>query len=622
MPLLLLLLTLSGSIWLDVPFVRQERNGCGSASIWMILHYWNAPSVPEVEEIQRELYSVEAGGVYARDMEEYLRRREFQVFTFSGTWADLAGHLSKGRPLIVCLELNARGVPLHYVVVAGFDDSLGVVLINDPARRKLFAMDRKEFEQDWRGTDNWTLLALPEKQGTPDEVRPTTRQFGDPILLESASRAFREERLDDAKRYLRSDLRHNPSDSYASDFLATVYYLQGNTEAALKYWNLAGKPALRNILVDPPLLTNPVLLNRAFTFVPGDIVSLETYRTTQRRLDGAEIFPRHEFTLSPADGDDFDVTLHASEDNGPSFIAWLRGLPYQTVYPEWSNVHGRTINLRSLLRWDGKKRREQVLLSGPLRQDIGLRYIISLDHRSEDWIRDNVNFTLHKSEIAADVHSIESGRWAWTSGGSLSQRSFTNTWAGGTVAKYKGALDYRILDIPEHRLRMDSSADIQLGRFAGSTPRRFEKAEASVAMRWQSRPSGHDDEIRVLLRAGSIFGDPPFDERFAVGMDRDTDLWLHAHSATINGFKGAALIGNSFVLLNTQFDKALCRTNLFQLYLGPLLDIAHVASSSGPSFDAGIQLRVSVLKSFSVGFSLAADLRSGRAAFFGTSALP
>jgi predicted double-glycine peptidase len=619
MRLLLLWLTMSGSLWVDVPFVKQEKNGCGSASVWMILQYWKAPSVPAVEEIHREIYSPEAEGVYARDIELYLKSREFQVFTFNGVWDDLARHLSQGRPLIVCLELNSHGVPLHYVVVAGLDDERGLVLVNDPAQRKLLAMDRKQFELAWKGTDNWTLLAIPEKQESPEEVHRTTGQSGDPLLLQSASRAFREQRLDDAKRDLRSDLNRNPSDSYASDFLATVYYLQGNTEAALKYWNRAGKPTLRNIRIDPKLRTNPVLLDRAFAFAPGDIVSLENYRTTQRRLEGAEIFPRHEVELSPADGDDFDAILHAGEDNGPGYISWLRGVPYQTVFPQWSNMHGRTMNLTSLFRWDREKRRGQVALSAPLRQDIGIRYLIGFDGREENWIHKGETFTLRKSELTAEIHSVESGRWAWASGASFSRRSFTNTWASGTVAKYHGTLDYRVLDIPEKRLRLDSTADMQAGRFAGSTPGRFEKVDASLKMQWLPRSRGDDYQTRASLRAGSIFGDAPFDERFAVGMDRDTDLWLHAHNATIDGRKGAALIGNTYVLLNTGFEKFLGETAFFQFYIGPLLDIAHVASNPGWPIDAGIQFRVSVLKSFSISFSLAEDLHTGHPALFAFS---
>ena len=29
-------------VWLDVPFVKQEKDGCGAASIAMVMQYWQA----------------------------------------------------------------------------------------------------------------------------------------------------------------------------------------------------------------------------------------------------------------------------------------------------------------------------------------------------------------------------------------------------------------------------------------------------------------------------------------------------------------------------------------------------------------------------------------------------
>ena len=28
-------------VWLDVPFIKQEKDGCGAASISMVMQYWN-----------------------------------------------------------------------------------------------------------------------------------------------------------------------------------------------------------------------------------------------------------------------------------------------------------------------------------------------------------------------------------------------------------------------------------------------------------------------------------------------------------------------------------------------------------------------------------------------------
>jgi ABC-type bacteriocin/lantibiotic exporter with double-glycine peptidase domain len=155
-------------VWLDVPFVKQEKNGCGAASIAMVMQYWfkrldraDSESV-DAAEIHRALYARDARGVYASAMKRYFKERGFDTFAFSGEWEDLLNHLRKGRPLIVALKPPEAEAPLHYVVVAGLDSRAGLVLLNDPAQRKLLKQDRADFEKQWSGANKWTLLALPQ----------------------------------------------------------------------------------------------------------------------------------------------------------------------------------------------------------------------------------------------------------------------------------------------------------------------------------------------------------------------------------------------------------------------------------------------------------------------------
>jgi ABC-type bacteriocin/lantibiotic exporter with double-glycine peptidase domain len=153
------------SLWLDVPFVRQEKNGCGAACAAMLSRYWKTHGASRIRdrnaaEIQRNLYSPEARGIFGADLEQYLKDAGFRVFVFRGDWGELSAHLAKGRPLIACLGADSHGYR-HYVIVAGVDDSNNVVLVNDPARRKLAMLDRKDFEKDWSVTGYWTLLAVP-----------------------------------------------------------------------------------------------------------------------------------------------------------------------------------------------------------------------------------------------------------------------------------------------------------------------------------------------------------------------------------------------------------------------------------------------------------------------------
>ena len=152
------------ALWLDVPFIRQEKNGCGAASIAMVMQYWRGqqqgPPAPDVETIQRALYSRQAHGIYASALEAYLRQHGFLTFALPGQWADLEHHLEKGRPLIVAL--NPAGSDLHFVVVTGMDAQQGILLTHDAARRKLVKQRRHDFEHEWKAAGNWMLLAVPE----------------------------------------------------------------------------------------------------------------------------------------------------------------------------------------------------------------------------------------------------------------------------------------------------------------------------------------------------------------------------------------------------------------------------------------------------------------------------
>jgi predicted double-glycine peptidase len=153
---------------LDVPFIAQPKNGCGAASIAMVIEYWERGGAAahsdraNVQVIQRALYSKRAKGIFASAMEQYLDQAGYRTFAIRGNWSDLRENLEKGRPLIVGLAPQGPHDPLHYVVMAGIDWQNDWVFVNEPAQRKLLKMGRAQFEKQWAVTGNWTLLAVPK----------------------------------------------------------------------------------------------------------------------------------------------------------------------------------------------------------------------------------------------------------------------------------------------------------------------------------------------------------------------------------------------------------------------------------------------------------------------------
>ena len=155
-----------GALWIDVPFVHQPSEGCGAASIAMVMQYWArqrgaAPGAEsDVDAIQRQLYVPREHGIAAERVGAYFREHGFQAFALNGNWSDLEEQLRKGRPLIVALKPRGQS-ELHYVVVDGIDAERGLVTLNDPAERKLLTRERAGFEREWSATRNWMLLAVP-----------------------------------------------------------------------------------------------------------------------------------------------------------------------------------------------------------------------------------------------------------------------------------------------------------------------------------------------------------------------------------------------------------------------------------------------------------------------------
>lgn len=156
----------AAELWLDVPFVPQQKQGCGPAAVSMVMQYWQqklhrtAAAAADVDEI---LSALPPGrhGVNATALLQYMQQHGYRAFAYAGDWDDVEQELAKGRPLIAALKPRGDD-ELHYVVLAGVNDAEHVVLMNDPAQRKLLKEDDAQFEREWKATGNWTLLAVPE----------------------------------------------------------------------------------------------------------------------------------------------------------------------------------------------------------------------------------------------------------------------------------------------------------------------------------------------------------------------------------------------------------------------------------------------------------------------------
>lgn len=444
---------------------------------------------------------------------------------------------------------------------------------------------------------------------------------------------------------MRRALRERPGDPYANEFLGTIYFLQGNLEAALQYWNRPGtrRPQIAEIHLPADLRIDPVLVDRAFTFAPGDTLTLSDLRDTRTRLAALGVLSRESLQLEALpDGERFDLRFEARQRNGWGPNKWaalastFRGVLFQTVQPQYDNWGGNTVNVTSMLRWDPQKRRVGAALSAPLRSTKPYdRFSLGIDARDERWSllrSDGQNLgdlRLRRTAISAGVASFASASWQWASTAELSYR--TVDLAGelnGYQLKHTFRLRRDLLRIPSRRFESEAEFTSDTGRLWASTGATgmFERLQAGASLRWLPRMSGDDYAVQARIRTGRIFGQVPFDELFILGLERDNNLWMRAHIGTRDGRKGSAPLGRQYTVANFEFDKQIYSNGMLTVALSPFLDTGRITNGflqTPPNqwlWDTGLQTKV---RAFGVGFTVAygKDLRTGRNAFYVTANL-
>lgn len=458
--------------------------------------------------------------------------------------------------------------------------------------------------------------------------------------LELAGIAYRAKRVGKARSFLHKALRLDPADSYANDFLGSLYLLDRNVAAALKYWNRVDKPLIQDVILTPPPELHTVLRERAVAISGGQIFTLKRLRTTEAHLDRLDVFASRRFELAPRQDQRFDVTLRLTPNKSPlkgwvgELLPMTRGLPYQALHFDRRNIANRAVNFQSLWRWDMNKRRIDLDLAGPIGLKPRFRYRVGVDARDENWILANGietdesrDLKLRKVALGADFEIALSEKTTWTTGASVTRRGFRNDdgsaiFADGWSFEQRNELARRLLDLPERHIRFDSVARLRTGRVFGAGSSRYSIVEGDISAAWVPPAQSGAWQAHARLRGGKTFGGVPFDEFFQLGMERDNDLWLRGHVGTWAGRKGNAPVGTDYALVQTEFDRVVGKMPFLQVRAGPFFDAGRISGpssrfgSGGWLLDTGIQAKVDVGGGFSWSVVYGRDLRGGHGVFY------
>jgi tetratricopeptide (TPR) repeat protein len=473
---------------------------------------------------------------------------------------------------------------------------------------------------------------------------------GDPRFpRELAGTLFQLKRNARAKHWLRKALKLDANDAYAQNFLATLYFLDENLEAALKYWNIAQKPLVDQIGSSPQPRLKADLLDRAFAMAPASPLLLGHFRNTQAWLEHLEIFPSYRFELRPKAGEQFDLLFHPIENNGwgktaDRLFSIAQGIPTLTAYLDLFYLKAQAINLESRVRFDAQKRRAFTEISAPPGGRPSWRGRFYTDARKENWdlsrsyLRDAPlpgDLRLRRLAAGLELDHRVNWNWEWKGGFEVSYRDFYNPppvsseseglFTPGVALKYLASVDKKLWRSPEHRLLVQSTAGLEAGKLFRGGSQRFTKLQAGLEAEWL--PQAKDDDYRVTsrFRAGHASGQLPFDELFIFGLERDNDLWLRGHIATQDGKRGSGFLGQDFMLWNSEMEKRIFRIPFLDVRLGPAVDTGkiydkdHNFGSGAWLTDLGVLLKARFRHNVTIIFSYGKDLQTGRNGFYVTT---
>ena len=472
------------------------------------------------------------------------------------------------------------------------------------------------------------------------EEYPNDARFAE----ELAGIAYRRKSALEAKRWLEKALSRDPESHYANDFLGLLFLADNNLPAALKYWNRIGKPLVREVRLDPAPPLHPLLLDRALTASPGQVLSTNQLQTMESNLDRLGALGDYNLALSQRQDQQFDLTLRSAGTAGNlggwagRLLPYLRGLPYETVCLDFANIRQKAAVLSSLARWDSNKRRIAISLAGPFRLNPRWSYRLGVDARDEIWDLSATYFgkpgglnrlNLRKIEAGGEFEYGLTGRLDWTTGLSVAKRSFQNQdqqsfFTNGWSAQFRNGLKYLLWDWPEHRVRVNASVHLDTGRILTGAPGKEVVAGGALSAKWLPPAQGEDLAIKLNLSGASIFGTAPFDDYFMLGMERDNDdsLWMRGHVGTRDGRKGSAPMGTRYFLLQSEIDRTVFKLPFVRIQLGPFLDVGRIGAST-PDFgshgymtDSGLQAKIKTLGSLTLRLVYGRDLRQGRGVFY------
>lgn len=214
----------------DFPYVLQEENYCGPATLSMAFKYYGEDV--SQKEISGGVFLKDGEGTYQTIMTTEIKKRGHFAITVN-SFEEIVKEVSNDSPVIVFHNLGFDWYPLwHYAIVYGYDLDKKIFYVHSADEKaKKWEMDK--FERSWRRGDYWGVVVNPV-----DKIAVTGSEL-DHMRSAAYIEAYHSQKL--AKIAYKNILKKWPSSIMANIGLGNIYLKEKKNKLALKHYKTAEK---------------------------------------------------------------------------------------------------------------------------------------------------------------------------------------------------------------------------------------------------------------------------------------------------------------------------------------------------------------------------------------------
>ncbi len=204
-----------------VPFIEQDRNQCGPASLAMVMGWAGKTVAPD--ELSEKMYTPAREGTFQQDLLGAARREGFLAIPIQGHDA-LFKEVAAGHPVLIFQNLGLSWYPVwHYSVVLGYNFDERQMLVHSNADKHHYR-SMKAWDREWEGSDYWGAVILP-----PDKLSASADEVDH---LQAAAGLERVGNAKEAESAYRTILNRWPRNLGALMGLGNVLFARGDVAGA------------------------------------------------------------------------------------------------------------------------------------------------------------------------------------------------------------------------------------------------------------------------------------------------------------------------------------------------------------------------------------------------------